>query len=213
MATVFAAGFLIQGLACAVAADDNPQPERRSDSALPQFDFTHPMTLNEWQPTHDIGAWRTTPQGVEIQITGSDPYFTGPARDYPADTKLWLRLRLKSNQGGSGQVFYSRAGFSEANSVRFNARADEWSDVRVAMPALGAGYRLRIDPPGSTGKVVLASVKFERRDLLASPKWPAWESPGSQTQKLIGSGDLEIFLGPENLRGFEVRVKGVRMGF
>ena len=204
---------LIHCLALPVYSAEISRRASDSESLLLQFDFTQAATLREWQPTHDIGAWQTTPQGLEIQITGGDPYFIGPPRDYPADTTLWLRMRLKSDQGGSGQVFFSRGSFSESSSVRFDTRANEWSDVRVALPPLGAGYRLRIDPPGSGGKVVFASVRFERRELLAPPEWPAWQSPKSLSRKLIGSGELEVFLGPEELRSFEVRVKGVSMAF
>jgi hypothetical protein len=106
-----------------------------------------------------------------ISISGPDPFITGPAQDFPSQLRLWLVLRLKSDEAGSGQFFWYRAEASEENSVRFPVRKGEWEDVRVPLPPLGAGYQLRFDPPGTSGKCVLASLSFEPR--LPEPAAPA----------------------------------------
>jgi hypothetical protein len=183
---------------------------------LPRFDFTRPQTVQEWQPTHDVGSLKHTPEGMLIEITGSDPYITGPARDYPAGQTLWMRVRLKSEQGGSGQIFYFTQGATEPNSVRFPVKAGEWQEMRVPMPALGAGYRLRFDPPGTQGTCLLASISFEPRIFW---KEPAWQKPTPPTQVdetlAVQSGDLRLIHSGNELGGFVLEAAGqpVAVGF
>lgn len=130
---------------------------------LPRFDLTTPEGVSAWGATHHILAVRPTGEGMLLFLSGRDPFITGPARDFPKDRPLWLVLRLKSDTGGIGQVFYFREEASEAQSVRFPVRAGAWEDVRMPLPPLGPGYRLRFDPPGGTGSCLLASIGFEER--------------------------------------------------
>ena len=139
---------------------------------LPGFDFTQAAVCAEWRAAHHIAGLRSTAEGLEISINGSDPYFHGPLRDYPAGLPLWLALRVKSEQGGAGQVFYYRSQPSEESSVHFSVKPGEWTDVRVTVPALGPGIRLRIDPPGAGGRTVIASLRFESAAPLVAPAWP-----------------------------------------
>ncbi len=180
--------------------------------SLPQFDFTQAAIAGEWRNPHDISALRPTSEGLEITISGDDPYFFGPARDYPADTPLWLNLRVKSDGAGSGEVFYFRTGPDAEKSVRFSASAGQWTDARVPMPALGSGYRLRIDPPGRGGKMVLANMRFEKRVKLPAPTWPTWITPEPATERLLSAGAVELLSGKNPLT-LEVSVSGQSMAF
>ncbi|MCS6860996.1 MAG: CIA30 family protein [Abditibacteriales bacterium] len=179
---------------------------------LPRFDFTQPQTVQEWQPTHDVGSLKHTPEGMLIQITGNDPYITGPAQDYPAGQPLWMRIRLKSDQEGNGQVFYFTQGATEANSVRFPVKAGEWQEIRVPLPALGAGYRLRFDPPGIKGTCLLAFISFEPRVFW---KEPAWQKPTPPTRTdntlVVQSGDVRLIHSPNELGGFVLEAAGQPM--
>src|SRR5579872_2175798 len=107
--------------------------------AVASFDFTKAEEVAAWKPTHDIAQLTATPEGMRIEIRGEDPYTVGGVRDLPPGQMLWLRIRLKSEQGGTGQVFYFTAqkGANEEDSVRFPVRAGVWEEIRVAMPALG----------------------------------------------------------------------------
>ncbi len=183
---------------------------------LSRFDFTRPQTVQEWQPTHDVGSLKHTPEGMLIEITGSDPYITGPARDYPAGQTLWMRVRLKSEQGGGGQIFYFNQGATEPNSVRFPVKAGEWQEIRVAMPALGPGYRLRFDPPGIKGTCILASISFEPRIFWKEPAWQKPTAPTLKNESLsVRSGDLSLVHTDDQLGGFALQVAGqhVAIGF
>ncbi len=147
---------------------------------LPSFDFTNPADTAGWLPTHDISSLSTTSTGLLAQISGGDPYTIGPERDYPAGVPLWLRLQLLSSAGGSCQVFYFSNVATEAASMRFPVPAGQWTEGRMAVPALGPGYRIRIDPPGTTGAATLSTLRFEPRsafpdfDLATVPDATSW---------------------------------------
>lgn len=179
---------------------------------FPDFDFATVPDSTEWQSPHDLGPLVRTLEGLRLPITGNDPYLFGPARDYPAGKALWLRLRLKSDTGGMAQVFYFTGGATEENSVRFYVPGGDWYEAKVRMPALGAGYRLRIDPPGTSGNCLLGRLWFEERVLIPPPAWPVPEVPELGADALsLESGDLRLVYGRKRLGDFEVQVAGQRM--
>lgn len=45
--------------------------------------------------------------------------------------------------------------------MRFAVPGGQWVEGRVSVPALAAGYRMRIDPPGTGGQIMLQSLSFE----------------------------------------------------
>ena len=180
---------------------------RATAQSLPEFDFTQSATAREWGNPHHISALRPTPEGLEIAISGNDPYFFGPARDYPVDTPLWLVVRLKSGQAGAGEVFYFRERPEPEKSVAFSVAAGEWTEARVPLPALGPKFRLRFDPPGTAGQVLLAQVRFEKRVSLPAPSWPAWSAPGPGTDRALAAGELELYSGSKTPFAIEVRAR------
>jgi hypothetical protein len=166
---------------------------------LPQFDFTQPESVLGWQAAHDISKLAATPEGLEVSINGNDPYFIGPARDYPANTPLWMAIRLKSEQEGSAQVFYWTQAPAEEKSVRFHVLANQWVEKRIPLPALESNTRLRIDPPGTSGRMAISSLRFAPRSLLKEPQWSRPTMPrisfenGALTP--LFSGDLGLNIG------------------
>ena len=141
--------------------------------SLPDFDFRTRPDATAWKAWHAITALTPTPEGLNLAIGGDDPYLGGPPRDYPSGTPLWMRLRLKSDTAGMGQVFYFKTGPTEENSVRFGVPAGVWADLKVRFPALGPGYRLRFDPPGHSGNCLVERLWFESRLKPIAPTWPA----------------------------------------
>jgi hypothetical protein len=183
-----------------------------AQAALPAFDFTKAADLQGWVAAHDIASLRPSAEGLGVSISGADPYLAGPPRDYPAATPLWLRLRLKSDQGGMCQLFYYRDGPTEADSVRFDVPAGQWFESKARLPALGAGYRFRIDPPGNGGVCLLGSLRFEERVAFAAPAWPVPLAPNVSAADLaVESGDLKLLHRRDTLGGFAVEVAGKRM--
>jgi len=181
-------------------------------ATLPSFDFTEAAGQAGWEAQHDIVALTPTAEGLAVTLGGADPYLAGPARDYPAGTPLWMRLRLKSERGGWAQVFYFTGAPTEAQSVRFAVAPGEWQEVTVRMPPLGAGTRLRIDPPGEGGVCVLGFLGFEPRVVPQAPAWPVPQVPDLGVDPVVlRAGDMELRHGRSGLGAFEVWVKGVRM--
>jgi hypothetical protein len=153
----------LAGLVAALLAADLAGAQSGADTVVQAFDFPNPADAASWAPTHDLAPFTLTSTGLLAHITGGDPYLTGPARDYPAATPLWLRLKLLSDAGGSCQIFYFSNYASEAQSVRFAVPAGAWTEGRVPVPSFGPGYRIRIDPPGTNGTAALAFLRAESR--------------------------------------------------
>jgi hypothetical protein len=179
---------------------------------LPSFDFRKDADVRGWVAAHHISALEKTADGLRVTIDGNDPYFHGPPLNLPDDQPLWLRLRLKSEQGGMGQIFYFRDHASEERSVRFPVPAGEWHEVRLRLPALSTGYRLRIDPPGDRGECLFASLRIEARTAIAEPAWPRPMLPELGSNPLVvRSGDVELLHAGDAIGAFDVHVAGQRM--
>ncbi len=178
-------------------------------SAFPDFDLATVPDATSWTAQHDIASLTPASDGLAIAISGSDPYLAGPARDYPAGKLLWLHVRLKSDQAGSAQVFYYQSGPTEANSVRFYVPAGGWHESVVPMPALGAGWKLRFDPPGTGGTCTLARIWFEERVVYSPPAWPIPTPPSIAANAFHRvSGELELAHNPDAFGAFQVCFAG-----
>ncbi len=145
---------------------------------FPEYRFTNPQNIPKWIAAHDLAPIRQSGANIELSITGADPYAIGPEANYPTGTPLWLEMRLLSQQGGTGQVFYFRDGHGpvEQDSAKFPAPAGKWCTIRVPIPALGAGFRLRFDPPGEHGTCLVSYIRTSRRVLLPEPVWQGLRS-------------------------------------
>lgn len=178
-------------------------------SIFPDFDLATVPDATSWIAQHDIASLTPATNGLVIGISGSDPYMAGPARDYPAGKLLWLRVRLKSDQSGTAQVFYYQSGPTEANSVRFYVPGGDWQEAMVPMPALGDGWQLRFDPPGASGTCTLARIWFEERVIYPPPAWPKPTLPILAGNALrLTSGELELAHNPDALGAFQVSFAG-----
>ena len=174
-----------------------------------RFDLTQAAAVAQWAPTHDIGGLTATPDGMVIAITGGDPYTVGPARDYPPGQPLWLRLRLRSEAGGGGQVFFGARGFTEEASVRFAVAAGAWAEVSLALPPLGPGCRLRFDAPGASGTCTLAWLALEPRHSYTPPAWPKPAVPALDARALsLTAGELTLRHAPDRLGAFTLDAGG-----
>lgn len=174
-----------------------------SEPPLPSFDFTDPAVRAQWGQPHHVSSLRPTPEGLEITINGDDPYFYGPARDYPTN-ELWLDLKLRSDAGGTGQIFWFRQNATEENSTHFNAPAGQWANVRVPIPPLGKNYRLRLDPPGVSGRCLLASLRAIVQPHWTLPKFPSFTPRPWQPAESWWNGRIAIRPLSNSWGGFEL---------
>lgn len=137
-------------------------------AALPDLDFTTTAEVSGWEATHDVGMLSRVPEGLVIPITGTDPFITSPPFSLSATNDLMVEIRLKSETGGPGQLFWYRDGAREEASVHFIALTNAWTDLCLALPPGGEGSRLRLDPPGTRGTAHLAWIRvspFGRRGI------------------------------------------------
>ena len=160
------------------------------------YDFTQPSEAALWVGRHDMEMGTPSSDGVPVRITGNDPYFSGPPRDFPTNQPQWVTIRLKSDEGGTGQLFYFEHGPAEESSVHFYTEPGVWSNVRLPLPALGPRTAFRIDPPGTTGVCVIARLSFEPRLGFQMPEWPKpSESSGPSYRVKSGALLLDYYSG------------------
>lgn len=180
--------FMVCGVVCMasiVLASDEV------DREFPAFDFRRASEVRRWQERHDLAPPQADQDGMRLPITGDDPYLVGPRVDFPQQVPLTVRLKVYSDEPGSWQLFFFDRHANEAQSVRMAGRAGEWIELKAALPALGPGFRLRIDPPGRKGKCVVAEMRFRRRLTIDPPAWPQPQPTGETVASLV-SGDLEL---------------------
>ena len=179
---------------------------------LVAVDFTKPGAAEGWHAQHGIASLQPTAEGLRVKISGDDPYFAGPAFSLPAGVPLMLHLRVRSDVGGTGQVFYFRDNPKPDDAVNFSAKRGEWQDVRIKLPALGPGYHFRIDPPGDSGTMVLASLRVEARPIFPAPKWAgAVPYSPAASDPTVRAGELVLQHSPATLGAWQLTVAGTSM--
>ena len=177
-----------------------------------EFDFRREDSARGWVALHDLQPLRQGAEGLELHITGPDPYCAGPPLELPGLTPLWLEMHLWSEQGGTAQVFHFQQHPREEDSVRFDVPAAQWHKVRVPLPPLGRGTRLRFDPPGVRGRCVVARLALSQRTVPAVPAWPRPQAPPLSGEPVqLRSGPLRLVHGRAGPGDFELWVDGLRM--
>ncbi len=184
----------------------------RGEDGAVTFDFCQPGVAEKWTGTHDVKLF-STPQGLRVGITGADPYLTGPLFQAPPAGRVIVRIRLNSDSGGGGQLFfYTTDGPIEEHSVKFSAPAGVLTEVFVPLPKVGPNIRFRLDPPGTSGECVIESI-----DVLSGvdAEWPAWERiprPIGEDVAVLSGGILELRFSKSKYGVFEILVDGRPMG-
>ena len=194
---------------------------RGEDEAV-TFDFRQPGVAEKWVGTHDADL-TSTPEGLRVAITGADPYLTGPLFSCSKSRRLIVRIRLHSETGGGGQLFFYTDDPSEEHSVKFSAPARVISEifgpqpavlteVYVPLPELGPEVRFRLDPPGTSGNCLIESISVVSG---MDAEWPAWERiprPTGEDVAVLSSGTLELRFSKTKYGVFEILVEGRPMG-
>ncbi|MEQ1852925.1 MAG: hypothetical protein ABMA01_15200, partial [Chthoniobacteraceae bacterium] len=129
-------------------------------AGLPVFDFTGAANEQGWTAAHDVAEFKPSREGLVARISGGDPFIYGPRGDYSGSGQLIFTANLRSPMAGWGQVFFSPEHASEKQSVHFRVR-EGWNHVCAPLPPMGAGWRLRVDFPATSGECVLARAGVE----------------------------------------------------
>jgi hypothetical protein len=178
---------------------------------LIELDLTESSSVSRWQPTHDVSRIEATPSGMLIRISGSDPYIMGPAIGAPAGKTLWLRMRLRSEAGGTAQVFHFEDYPTEARSASAAVPAKRWTEISMPLPPLTPRTRLRFDPPGVTGTCTVAYIRLFERRILPAPNWTPPPPIASAKRVSVRSGELTLSHAPDRDGAFVVTVAGYPM--
>ena len=140
-----------------------------------EIDFRQQGEIARWIPVHHVKHLQKVSEGMEISISGDDPYIHGPALNLNAKGPWLMKIRVRSEMSGLAQIFYFDRNTTEENSVRFPVNKGEFQEINIPLPALPKPVRLRFDPPGTSGKVLLQKISLERRPVFEQPDWPAPE--------------------------------------
>lgn len=137
------------------------------------IDFRSPYEVSRWQPIHSISRLLPTLDGMQIEISGEDPYTIGPAYNLPSNKAPYLRVHVKAEVGTFWQIFYFRDGTwaTEEQSVRFSVPQGQWGEATLLLPILAGKHRFRIDPPGPSGRAWVRYMSIEVCHILQEPQW------------------------------------------
>lgn len=176
-------------------------------------DFTQPDIARAWQHQAHHATFRQVPEGMEVIITDHDPYFYGPVLGLTGSQPLRLTLRFRSETGGAGQIFALCPQTGHEVVADFHGPRGQWRTAVLDLPALQSGCRLRIDPPGTSGRCVLASLRLETRHDFPQPTWPAWVKPAPASGPTLTNGVLALRAHGRNPHAFELFVLGRTFAF
>lgn len=176
-----------------------------AESPLGEFDFRKSEVADHWKPLHDIATLKATTDGLRVEISGGDPFCIGPTLDLPTGVPLLMKLRLHSEVGGTGQIFFARGPMTETQSVRFAVPAGRWHEVLMPLPALGPQFRFRLDPPGDRGVCHFERLTFHKLWQVAPPMWERPERPQLGEHSIIlRSGQFVLKHAPAGVGEFEL---------
>ncbi|MEW6360180.1 MAG: hypothetical protein AB1696_27850 [Planctomycetota bacterium] len=111
---------------------------------------------------------------LQFDITGKDSWIVGPPIDLSAAPGTRVIIRMSSDDGTSGQLFWQTVGddgnplpFSEDRVVRrFPCASDgRMHEYHILPTWRGKVTRLRLDPPGETGRVEIDSIRIQTVEI------------------------------------------------
>ena len=116
---------------------------------------------------------------LQFDITGKDPWIVGPPMDLTVSPATRLIIRMSSEDGTHGQLYWQSVGdngkplpFSEERVLRsFPCASDSRMHEYYVLPAWsGKVTRLRLDPPGETGHVEIDSIRIQTIEIPLAEK-------------------------------------------
>ncbi|MBP7049696.1 MAG: hypothetical protein KBE65_01635 [Phycisphaerae bacterium] len=200
-----AGGFLVLALAagsCAVARGKE----------VVRWDFAQGQ--QGWQANPHVKDLVVSAEGLAFSSTGIDPWIESPPMDLSTSGMTRVRVRMKSDADPHAELFYGPT-FQADRSVRFTVVNDgQWHEYPVWIPQpLGLGTRLRLDPTGSEGRIVVASIQVETLVSLEPPQFkrPRKPSKGLARAATVSSGELRLEHYRRDLGDFVLKVDGKEM--
>ncbi len=186
-----------------VRAEDRRWAELRLDGAPPSV-------ATNWTWSKDIERAELTRTGLWVRIRGPDPYLVGPIVPFESPAPLWLEVIWHVSSPGWFQVFWGERGFHETQSERGQILQTGLVHSWVQLPNWTRQTRIRLDPPGATGEVVVTALRWWPRRTPALPTWSSQRTIGpTGASDRVQSGPLTVAADPT---GWSVQVQRVPMG-
>mgnify|MGYP005849503799 CR=1 FL=1 len=182
-----------------------------AQAPLIRVDLTEAAAVARWQPAHDVSRIEATSSGMAIHINGTDPYILGPRINAPSGKALILRLRLRSEAGGTVQVFFFEDHPSESQSVTASVPAKKWTTASMPLPPLTPATRLRLDPPGTGGICTVSHIELVERAIISPPRWSKPAPVPTAGRLSVRSGPVTLAHAPAKHGAYEVTVGGLPM--
>ncbi|MDX9971358.1 MAG: glycoside hydrolase family 99-like domain-containing protein [FCB group bacterium] len=150
-------------------------------AGLPSWTFDDPTEAEAWEANAFLTGVEAKDGILRAEAIDWDPFFTIRGLEFPAAPWQYIRLRIKSDKSGQGQIFWTGAtegpygGFDPNKTTPFNVVGDnEWHDV-IVLPFWQTEKvirQLRLD--------VYDGAHFEF-DTIAIEAWDGGENPDSAT--------------------------------
>ena len=145
--------------ACLVAVPASGQPvPNPGEQTVVEWEFNQAGVLQGWQPNAHLTNVTVSEGILRCQAIGADPILElGPRIDVPASPFQILEVRMKADQDGAAEFFWSNTdqgqygGFSQAKTTRFNVVGDQQWHVYRLLPCWQTErriVRLRFDVYG-----------------------------------------------------------------
>ncbi|MEX0742324.1 MAG: SpoIIE family protein phosphatase, partial [Phycisphaeraceae bacterium] len=123
-----------------------------------------------WEAAHHIESTQSQDGVMVIETNGSDPYLFSPLLEVPTTEAMSIRVRIRSEAGGDGQLFWATDDgphFTESRSKRFTMEHDgKWHEYDVSIQPTGTTItRLRLDPAQAKGRIEVSHVTIDTVQL------------------------------------------------
>lgn len=122
-----------------------------------------------WQAAGTNGLKKSA-NVLAIQSTGGDPYIIAHEPGRLTGGPFTVRLKMKSDSSGYGQVFYNHP-FAAERAIRFEVVHDgEWHEYSIHIPEKTV-KALRVDPARGIGEIELQSIRVENVQTDIVREW------------------------------------------
>ncbi len=158
--------------------------------------------LLRWDFAADTEGWRAVNQCelaardglLTIRSSGIDPYLAAPA--IASGNEFIVRLRMKSQTDGAGQIFWSstkHAGTAAERVVTFRMTHDgQWHEYDVRLVIDGDLTALRLDPGMAPGEVQIDWIAVHRGGMHPLELAAVEQTAGAVNVRLKNHGDRTL---------------------
>ncbi len=160
----------------------NPAKYDQTQEGRPAKKFLPSGLTTPTKKTSMIAGWRAggtcrlavARKSLQIQCTGKDPYLSYSFAKPIARGDFILKIRMKSDSSGCGQIFWRHAKqpFSAERSNKFDVTHDGHEHAySTTLSSDQPIHAIRIDPSRSEGTVVLTELRLVGKDGESVHEW------------------------------------------